>query len=89
MYRQINITLPDETLQLIDQIILKNQSSEATLRDISQFIDEAVKYYINNQTLEKLKEQLKQGAINRAERDLKLAEEWFDLEEEVCQINQP
>ena len=30
------------------------------------------------------KEQLKQGAIKRAERDLGLVEEWFNLEEEVC-----
>jgi hypothetical protein len=31
-----------------------------------------------------LKEQLKQGAIQRAERDLELVDEWFNLEEEAC-----
>ncbi|WP_235335267.1 MULTISPECIES: hypothetical protein [Aphanizomenon] len=31
-----------------------------------------------------IKEQLKQGAIKRAERDLGLAEECFNLEEEAC-----
>ena len=31
-----------------------------------------------------IKEQLKQGAIKRAERDLGLVEEWFNLEEEAC-----
>jgi CopG family transcriptional regulator/antitoxin EndoAI len=30
-----------------------------------------------------LKEQLKEGAIRRAERDRQLAEEWFSLEEEA------
>jgi CopG family transcriptional regulator/antitoxin EndoAI len=31
-----------------------------------------------------IKEQLKQGAIKRAERDLGLVKEWFNLEEEAC-----
>jgi CopG family transcriptional regulator/antitoxin EndoAI len=31
-----------------------------------------------------IKEQLKQGSIKRAERDLGLVEEWFNLEEEAC-----
>jgi CopG family transcriptional regulator/antitoxin EndoAI len=31
-----------------------------------------------------LKEQLKQGSIKRAERDLELVDKWFNLEEEAC-----
>ena len=75
MYRRINVTLPNETIQLIDQIVPKG--------DRSRFIDEAVKYYIAETNKTKLKQQLKEGAIRRAERDLNFAEAWFSLEEEA------
>ncbi|MBD2385289.1 hypothetical protein [Cylindrospermum sp. FACHB-282] len=97
MHRRINITLPEETIKLIDQVIEKGESPEETLDDgaetpaesvRSRFINEAVQYYINEKALAHLREQLKQGAIQRAERDLGLVEEWFDLEEEACQINE-
>lgn len=39
MHRHINITLPDETIELIDQVIKKG--------DRSRFINEAVQYYID------------------------------------------
>jgi CopG family transcriptional regulator/antitoxin EndoAI len=38
MYRRINITLPEETVQLIDRIVPKG--------DRSHFINEALKYII-------------------------------------------
>ncbi|MEH1874258.1 ribbon-helix-helix domain-containing protein [Nostoc sp.] len=68
----INITLPDETIELIDQVIEKGDFSEETLRDRSQFINEAVQYYIAQKALINLREQLKEGAIQRAKRDLEL-----------------
>lgn len=80
MHRRINITLPDETIQLIDQVIEKG--------DRSRFINEAVQYYIAEKALINLREQLKEGAIQRAERDLGLVEEWFDLEEELWHKNE-
>ncbi|MBD2771797.1 hypothetical protein [Iningainema tapete] len=80
MHRRLNITLPDETIQLIDRVTQKG--------DRSRFINEAVQYYIAQKALADLREQLKEGAIRRAERDLALAEEWFDLEEEACQKNE-
>ncbi|MBW4674833.1 MAG: hypothetical protein KME52_12625 [Desmonostoc geniculatum HA4340-LM1] len=88
MHRRINITLPHETIELIDRVIKKGDSPEETLRDRSQFINEAVQYYIAQKTLANLREQLKQGAIQRAERDLGLVEEWFDLEEELWHKNE-
>ena len=78
--RNLNITLPEETIKLIDQVTSKG--------DRSQFINEAVQYYITQKALVNLPEQLKEGAIHRAKRDLELAGEWFDLEEEVCQKNE-
>lgn len=79
MHRRLNITLPEDTIQLIDTVTEKG--------DRSRFINEAVQYYIKQKELNNLKEQLKEGAINRSQRDLQLAEEWYDLEEEAWQEN--
>ncbi len=57
-------------------------------RERSRLINEAVQYYIEQKTLADLRKQLKEGAIRRAERDLKLAEESFYLEEEAWQKNE-
>ncbi|MCI0661708.1 MAG: ribbon-helix-helix domain-containing protein [Acidobacteria bacterium] len=75
MYQRINITLPEETLGLIDRI--------AERGDRSRFIDHAIRHYVRTIGNAKLKKLLKEGAIARAERDLRLAEEWFTLEDEV------
>jgi CopG family transcriptional regulator/antitoxin EndoAI len=80
MHRRLNITLPEETIKLIDQVAEKG--------DRSRLINEAVQYYIEQKALADLREQLKQGAIRRAERDLQLAEESFYLEEEAWQKNE-
>jgi CopG family transcriptional regulator/antitoxin EndoAI len=77
MNQRINITLPEETLTLIDRVAEKG--------DRSRFIDLAIKYYVETMGKAKLKKLLKEGAIARAERDLRLAEEWFTLEEEAWQ----
>ncbi|MGH7815924.1 MAG: ribbon-helix-helix domain-containing protein, partial [Candidatus Binatia bacterium] len=75
MNQRINITLPEETLTLVDRVAEKG--------DRSRFIDLAIKYYVEAMGKAKLKKLLKEGAIARAERDLRLAEEWFNLEEEA------
>ncbi|WP_237741495.1 hypothetical protein [Anabaena sp. PCC 7108] len=55
------------------------QRDEETKKEIQLVRDE----YANGNYSEfsNIKEQLKQGAITRAERDLGLVEEWFNLEE--------
>ena len=68
------------TIKLIDQVTSRG--------DRSQFINEAVQYYITQKALVNFREQLKEGAIHRAKRDLELAREWVDLEKEVCQKNE-
>jgi CopG family transcriptional regulator/antitoxin EndoAI len=77
MHRRINISLPEETVALIDRM--------AKSGDRSRFIDEAIKHYVQEVGRGKLREQLKEGALRRAQRDLALAEEWFGLDDEAWQ----
>ena len=77
MHRRINISLPEETLALIDRV--------AKQGDRSRFIDEAIKHYVQAVGRHTLRKQLQEGALRRAKRDLALAEEWFGLDEEVWQ----
>ena len=75
VHRRINISLPEETLALLDRVADKG--------DRSRLIDEAVRYYIDDKGRLELRKRLKEGAIRRGPRDLQLTEEWFPLEEEV------
>lgn len=79
MYRRINVTLPSETLQLLDRLAPKG--------DRSRFIHEAIQHYIAQIQKEKLRQQVQEGAICRAERDRNLVGDWFALEEEAWQQN--
>ena len=69
---RVNVTLPPKTLNLIDRVSQKG--------DRSRFIDDAVRFYVKEVGQANLKKQLRKGAINRSERDLELAKEWFLLE---------
>ena len=75
MNKRINITLPAETIQLIDRVTAKGGRS--------RLIDRAVKHYVEGLGRENLRRQLQQGAVEQAERDLQLAEDWFPLDEEA------
>ena len=75
LHRRVNITLPPETLQLIDRV--------GKRANRSRFIDEAVRHYVATRGKANLKKRLKEGARRRADRDLALAEDWFDLEDEA------
>ncbi len=75
MHRRINITLPEETVQLIDRVSEKG--------DRSRLINEAVRRYVTFTRRANLRKRLKEGALRRADRDLRLAEESFFLEEEA------
>ena len=80
MHKRLNITLPAETVDLVDQKVKKG--------DRSRFIDQAIKRYLNEVDKENLREQLKEGYMAWAERDLEITAEWFPLEEEVWQKNE-
>ena len=73
--------------QLLNEAIADNEEEnwredEETKKEIQLVRDE----YANGSysKFSNIKEQLKQGAIKRAERDLGLVKEWFNLEEEAC-----
>ncbi|MBI4481322.1 MAG: hypothetical protein HY652_00390 [Acidobacteria bacterium] len=75
MNKRVNITLPEETLRLIDRVTEKGRRS--------QLIDMAVKEYVMGLGRQNLRKRLKEGAIREAELDLRMAEEWFPLQEEA------
>ena len=75
--KRLNITLPESTVSLLETIANKGERSN--------FIDRAIKFYIKENKQKSLRESLKAGAIARSERDLNLADEWFEIEEELWQ----
>jgi len=74
-HKRIDITLPPETLALLEKISRKG--------DRSRFIDEAILFYAKNINRAKLRKDLEEGAIARYQRDLDMANDWFFLENEV------
>jgi CopG family transcriptional regulator/antitoxin EndoAI len=77
MHKRINVTLPEETIRLIDRVSQKG--------DRSRLINQAVKHYLETTGRANLKRRLKEGAESNAERDLQLTHDWFSLEEEAWQ----
>jgi hypothetical protein len=73
--------------QILDEAIADAKEddwreNEETKKEIQLVRDEYANG--NYSQFSNIKEQLKQGAIKRAERDLELVEEWVNLEEEAC-----
>jgi len=56
MHRRLNITLPEETVQMMDRI--------AKTGGRSRLIDEAVREFVQRRQKASLKKQLKEGAGN-------------------------
>ena len=77
MHQRINITLPEETIRLLDRAARSGSRS--------RLIDQAIKHFVETHSKKQLRVRLKEGAIARAERDLALAEEWFAVDEEAWQ----
>ncbi len=73
--KRINVTLPEETIRLMDQVASKGQRS--------RLVDRAVRGYVQTLGRARLKQQLEEGARNRGDRDLSLVTEWFNLDEEA------
>ena len=77
IHKRINVTLPEDTIRLIDRV--------AERGDRSRLLNEAIRYYVREAGRENLRKLLKEGAIKHAGRDVTLAREWFTLEHEVWQ----
>ena len=77
MHRRINITLPADTIRLLDRVAPKG--------DRSRFIDEAVREQAKRAAKTKLRKELKEGYLRENQINRQLAEEWFLLDEEAWQ----
>jgi CopG family transcriptional regulator/antitoxin EndoAI len=77
MSKRINIILPDETLAVLDRVAPKG--------DRSRFISDAVIYFVRNVGRQSLRERLKAGYRANADENLRMAAEWFPLENEAWQ----
>ena len=75
MARRLNISLPEETVRLLDRVAAKGERSYV--------IAEAVTRYVADVGRAHLRKQMKKRAMERADLDLKIAEEWFLLDEEA------
>lgn len=69
MNRRLNITLPEQTVRMLDRAVPKGQRS--------RLIDEAVRRFIHEQEGSNLRKQVELGATARSERDRQIAEVWF------------
>ena len=75
MYRRLNISLPEETVRLLDRVAAKG--------DRSRVIAEAVTRYVTDMGKASIRKLMKERAIKRADLDLQIAAEWFSLDQEA------
>jgi CopG family transcriptional regulator/antitoxin EndoAI len=80
-YARLNITLPRETVGLLDRLTSKANRS--------RFIDEAIRERIVSVGRTRLRKQLQQGYAARAARDLRMVDEWFAVDEEAWEHAAP
>lgn len=74
---RINITLPEDTIALLESVADKGSRSS--------FIDMAIRKHISELKKKGLRSRLKAGAIEREERDLAIAADWSELEDNLWQ----
>lgn len=75
MSRRLNISLPDETVRLLDRVAAKGERS--------QVIAEAVTKYVIEVGKDRIRKRMKERAVERADLDLQIAEEWFSIDEDA------
>ena len=75
MSKRINIIVPDKTVAVLERVTTKGNRS--------RFIDHAVRRLVETQGRQRLRDQLRAGYQENAERDLAMAADWFPLEEEA------
>lgn len=80
MNKRINVILPESTLALLDRVAIQGRRS--------LFISQAVIHFANSQGEKALRSQLAAGYKANADDALKMAAEWFPLEEEAWQTHQ-
>jgi CopG family transcriptional regulator/antitoxin EndoAI len=78
MNKRLNITLPEDTVRLMDRVAGKGRRSS--------LIDRAVRRYVREESRANLRKQLAASYKANAEEDLQLAQEWFPLEEQATNL---
>jgi CopG family transcriptional regulator/antitoxin EndoAI len=78
MNKRLNITLPEQTVRLMDRVAGRGRRSS--------LIDRAVLRYVREETRANLRRQLAASYKANAEADLKLAEDWFPMEEQAADL---
>lgn len=73
--KRLNITLSPETWKRVEKIVPRMKRSS--------FIDHALRVYLTDLKRKALRQRLKEEALANAAEDLKIANEWFALDEEV------
>lgn len=79
MNKRLNITLPEQTVRLLDRAAPKG--------DRSRLIDDAIKKYLTTVGRAALRKRLKEGYSRNAAADLEIAAEWFAAKDEIWRKN--
>jgi CopG family transcriptional regulator/antitoxin EndoAI len=77
MSRRINVILPEATIQTIDRMAKPGERS--------RFIDQAVRHYVANRSVEALRAQLEHTAVRDRDLDRDIAAEWSAVDQEAWQ----
>jgi len=77
MSKRINILLPDATIEALDRLATKGTRS--------RFVSDAVLFYVREQGMRNLRAQLKSGYEANAAESMKIAHDYFPLEEQAWQ----
>ncbi|MEQ8223065.1 MAG: CopG family transcriptional regulator [Candidatus Eremiobacterota bacterium] len=72
---RLTISMPETVYNLLKEVSVRNKRSK--------LITEAVKLYAQELKNKALRDRLKAGYQARAERDRKIAEEWFPVEQDT------
>jgi CopG family transcriptional regulator / antitoxin EndoAI len=75
MYRRLNISLPEETVRLLDRVAAKGARSHV--------IAEAVTRYVTEIGKARIRRLMKERAAKRADLDIEIAEEWVSSDREA------
>ena len=77
MQQRINISLPEETVRLIDRLTSKGNRS--------RLIEAAVGHYVRSLGKTRLRRKLTQGYRKLSQSSLEIAAEWFPADEDAWQ----
>jgi hypothetical protein len=75
-----NFTLEAETIRLLERVPRGKQS---------RFVNEAIRREIALRAHKSLAQRIREGALKNAELNLRVAEEWFGVDEEAWHIERP